>query len=76
MTTEEKTPGPGVVYTETIVHSAPQVFVNEAPYQIAIVALDSGGRITGRIEGDPTSIGERVDFVEYRKGTPFFKRAK
>ena len=76
MTTEEKSPGPGVVYTETVVHSAPPAFVNETPYQIAIVALDCGGRITGRIEGGPASIGERVDFVEYRNGTPFFKRAK
>ncbi len=76
MVAEEKSLGSGVVYTETVVHSAPQAFVNDAPYQVAIIVLDGGGRITARVEGDPASVGERVDFVEYRSGIPFFSRAK
>ena len=35
----------GTVYTETVVYSAPEAFVNDAPYQIAIV--DAGRRRTG-----------------------------
>jgi uncharacterized OB-fold protein len=72
--TEEKVLGPGVVYTETVVHSAPEAFVNDAPYQIAIVALDAGGRITVRIEGDRVSIGDRVRFAGYRNEIPFFHK--
>jgi uncharacterized OB-fold protein len=68
-------PGPGVIYTETVIHSAPEAFVNDAPYQLAIVTLDAGGRLTARIAGDRVRIGDRVDFAEYRSGIPFFRRA-
>ena len=30
----------GVVYTETVVHAAPEQFVADAPYQLAIVSLE------------------------------------
>jgi uncharacterized OB-fold protein len=66
--------GPGVVYTETVVHSPPEQFVNDAPYQIAIVQLDSGGRITARIAGARVSIGDRVEFVDHRSQIPFFQK--
>ena len=69
------TPGPGVVYTETVVHSAPEAFLADAPYQLAIVELESGGRVTGRILGDRVSIGDRVDFAELRRDTPYFQKA-
>jgi uncharacterized OB-fold protein len=69
------TPGPGVVYTETTVFSPPEQFVNEAPYQVIIVTLDSGGRLTGRVEGDKVAIGDRVDYAGDRNGIPFFKKA-
>jgi uncharacterized OB-fold protein len=67
-------PGPGVVYTETVVYSAPEAYVNDAPYQMAIVQLESGRRITGRIDGERTSIGDRVVFVEFRNSVPFFRK--
>lgn len=67
-------PGPGVVYTETTVYSPPEQYVNEAPYQIAIVALDAGGRLTARIAGDKVSIGDRVNFLEYRNQFPVFQK--
>ena len=38
----------GVVYTETVVHAAPEQFVADAPYQLAIVSLEDGGRLTVR----------------------------
>ncbi len=66
--------GPGVIYTETVVYSAPEAFVNEAPYQIAIVALDAGGRVTARILGDRAAIGDRVSFLELRNDVPYFRK--
>ena len=74
MTDEQNSPGSGLVYTETVVHSAPEAFLQDAPYQIAIVSLENGGRVTGRILGDRVSIGDQVDFIEFRNGTPYFRK--
>lgn len=65
----------GVVYTETVVHAAPEQFVADAPYQLAIVSLEEGGRLTARIEGERVVIGDCVDFAEDRNGIPFFRKA-
>ncbi len=67
-------PGPGTVYTETLVWSAPVQFVQDAPYQLVIVSLESGERLTGRITGEKVSIGDTVDFAEFRGGIPFFRK--
>ena len=63
------------MYTETVVYSAPEAFVNEAPYQTAIVTLDGGGRVTARILGDRVVIDDRVVEVQQRDGVPFFQKA-
>ena len=42
----------GTVYTETVVHAAPEQFVADAPYQLAIVTGDDGTRATVRIAGE------------------------
>jgi uncharacterized OB-fold protein len=63
------------VYTETVVHSAPEAYVREAPYQIAIVVRDDGSRVTGRVTGERVSIDEDVDLVEIHGGVPYFRRA-
>jgi uncharacterized OB-fold protein len=70
----QSNPGPGEIYTETTVYSPPEQYVNEAPYQIAIVALDAGGRLTARIAGDKVTIGDRVQFVEFRNQFPVFQK--
>jgi uncharacterized OB-fold protein len=62
----------GTVYTETVIHSAPEAFLKEAPYQIAIITLDSGGRVTARILGERVAIGDRVVLVESRGGVPYY----
>ena len=67
--------GAGTIYTETVVWSPPEAYVNDVPYQLAIVQLESGRRITGRIEGDRAEIGDRVVFAEFRNQVPFFKKA-
>ena len=64
----------GTIYTETVVYSAPEAFVRDVPYQTAIVALDSGGRVTGRILGERVSIDDRVVRVEIRDSVPFFRK--
>src|SRR5258708_33119055 len=65
----------GIVYTETVVHAAPEQFVADAPYQLAIVSLEEGGRLTVRVDGDRVAIGDRVDFLEDRNDIPFFRKA-
>lgn len=65
----------GVIYTETVIYSAPETFAAEAPYQTAIVTLDSGGRVTGRILGERVAIDDRVVEVEQRNSVPYFRKA-
>ena len=64
----------GTIYTETVIHIAPEAFVAEAPYQLVIVDLDSGSRVTGRIDGDRVSIGDRVEETVLHNGIRFFRK--
>ena len=65
----------GTVYTETIVHLAPTRFAADVPYQVAIVTLDGGERLTARIEGDRVAIDDSVIEAESRDGIPFFRKS-
>ena len=67
----------GTIYTETIVHLAPERFTADVPYQVVIVALDGAenNKITGRITGANVAIDDRVHEVEGRDGIPFFQKA-
>jgi uncharacterized OB-fold protein len=64
----------GTIYTETVIYSSTEAFASEVPYQTAIVSLDAGGRVTGRISGDRVRIDDRVARVEFRDGVPFFRK--
>jgi uncharacterized OB-fold protein len=64
-----------MVYTETVVHAPPAEFVADAPYQLAIVSLDGGGRLTVRILGARVKIGDKVELAETRDGIEFFRLA-
>ncbi len=64
----------GAVYTETVVHLAPEAFASDVPYQVVIVTLENGSRITGRVLGDRVTIDDRVEQVETRDGVPFFRK--
>ena len=55
----------GTIYTETVIYSSTEAFAADVPYQTAIVALDSGGRVR---------IDDRVSRVEVRDGVPFFRK--
>jgi len=64
----------GTVYTETVIHAAPQQFIADAPYQLVIVTLDSGERVTGRVVGERVAIDDRVEHIEDKSGVPFFRK--
>jgi uncharacterized OB-fold protein len=64
----------GAVYTETVVHLAPEAFAADVPYQVVIVTLENGSRTTGRVLGDRVAIDDRVEQVETRDGVPFFSK--
>ena len=56
------------VYTETVIHATPA-------YQIAIVELGEGLRVTGRIEGQEVAIGDALVELEARDGVRYFQKA-
>lgn len=64
----------GTVYTETVVWSPPEQFASEAPYQIAIIDLEEGKRLTARIRGERVQIGDRVRLAEDRDGILYFEK--
>jgi uncharacterized OB-fold protein len=66
----------GVVYTETVVHLAPERFAADVPYQVIIARLDDGGSVTARADGERLAIGDRIIEVEPRDGIPYFARAQ
>jgi hypothetical protein len=65
----------GTVYTETVVHLAPEAFAADVPYQVAIVDLGEHGRVTARIRGERVAIGDRVKEVEPVAGAPAFSKS-
>jgi uncharacterized OB-fold protein len=69
----------GVVYTETVVHAPPPQYAADAPYQLAMIDLQSGERLTARIlaggTNDRVGIGDRVEFVEERDGVSYFRKS-
>ncbi len=69
-----KTLTTATVYTETVVYSPPEQYAAEAPYQIAILNLPEGGRLTARILGDRVVIGDDVEFLESRNGVSCFRK--
>lgn len=70
----------GVVYTETVVYSPPEQYASDAPYQIAIVDLEGGGRRTVRILArdltERVTIGDRVIFTEERNGVAYYRKSE
>jgi uncharacterized OB-fold protein len=68
----------GIVYTETIVHSAIPQFAADVPYQLAIISIENGGRLTVRMSGnapqDRAQIGDRVGFVEEHDGVSYYRK--
>ena len=64
----------GVIYTETVVFAPPEQFAADAPYQLAIITLEDGKRLTARILGEKVSIGDAVELTETRNKIAFFHK--
>ena len=64
----------GTVYTETVVFSPPEAYLNDVPYQLAIIELESGKKTTARVLGERVSIGDRVSLAETRNDVQYFQK--
>ena len=57
----------GSVYSFSRVHEAPAGFTANAPYMLALIALDDGGMVTAQLtdidSDDAIAIGDRVEMV-------------
>jgi len=74
---EAEIPGKGTLYTYSTVYVPLSTLEKEAPYTVAIVELEGGCKVTGRLvkpssEKLSISIGAPVKLVEIRDGTYFF----
>ena len=62
-----------------MVYAPPEQYAADAPYQLAIIDLEKGGRLTARVlaneAGDRARIGEKVTFVEERHGVAYYRKA-
>jgi uncharacterized OB-fold protein len=56
------------------VFSPTEAYINDVPYQLAIIEFEQGKKTTARILGDRAAIGDRVVLVETRDGVPFFQK--
>lgn len=69
--------GTGEIYSFTLLQEAPESFVEQAPYVIALIKLDEGAMVTAQITDlspdEPLAIGDRVEMVT-RKLTTEGKR--
>ena len=66
--------GRGKVYSCTTLHASAEGFEKDLPFQIAIIELEEGPRLTVRIEGDRVEIDDPVQQVAERDGVWFFAR--
>ncbi|MBM7703570.1 Zn-ribbon domain-containing OB-fold protein [Metabacillus iocasae] len=55
----KKVAGKGVVYSHTTIHISSNEFAHLTPYTIALIELESGLRVTGRLH-DPVQIHDEV----------------
>ena len=63
-------PGNGQIETYTIIRYPPTGFDDQAPYVVAIIGLDNGPKVIGRIQASPEAlhIGDRVRFTREVEG--------
>jgi hypothetical protein len=68
--------GLGTVYSCTTLHAAATPFEKDLPFQIAIIELEEGPRLTARIEGERVKIGDQVKEIAERNGVWVFAVAQ
>ncbi len=65
MLEEYSSEGLGEVYSFTTIHVAPEAFKNQAPYEIALIQLEEGAKVTARMKNPQNTvftIGSKVRF--------------
>ena len=69
--------GNGRLLTWTVIRRPPAAFRSEGSYAVAVIELDAGVKVTGRIEGpdDVKGLGTRVTLVSKKNGVPTFRSA-
>jgi len=73
---EAEIPGKGAIYTYSTVYISLATLEKEAPYTVAIIEIEGGCKITGRIiesHSDRLSIGTPVEVADVKDGIYFFK---
>jgi uncharacterized OB-fold protein len=67
----------GTLVSFTVIRKAPAAFAAEPLYAVAIVDVDGGRRVLGRIEPfEPEPrLGARVTLARFARGTPVFAPA-
>lgn len=72
-----KVPGEGKLVSWTVIRRPPTRFKALGPYTIAIVDLDAGVRLTGRLDGarDDLKPGSKVKFVGMTETTYLFEES-
>ena len=70
----EAVPGVGRVVSFTTIRRAPTQFRDQAPYDVVVVDLDAGPRVTGRLAGDSRrpEIGSRVHALRAERADTVF----
>ena len=67
--------GRGHIYSCTTLHAAAEDHEQDLPFQIAIIELEEGARVTARITGPEVALGDAVRLAGERDGVHFFTAA-
>jgi uncharacterized OB-fold protein len=70
--------GTGKIETFTTIRYPPKGFENEAPYVVAIINIENGPRVIGRVSNsaDGVKIGSTVTLKSYKRNTLEFQLSK
>jgi len=62
--------GTGIVVSYTVVRYPPRGFENQAPYVVAIIDIENGPRVIGRVSNSPDEleIGSQVSLKSAKGG--------
>jgi uncharacterized OB-fold protein len=69
--------GDGELLSWTVIRRPPAAFRTEGAYAVAVVRLDAGVKVTGRLESpsEATEPGTRVALAASKNGVPTFRAA-
>jgi uncharacterized OB-fold protein len=73
----EQVSGAGALLSWTVIRRPPAAFRAEGAYAVAVVELDAGIKVTGRLDAMDADgrLGARVVLAENRNGVPIFRLA-